>query len=170
MNPGGHLFLFPHVLEVNTFWKKVSYLSPTTTFVKEKSSQVMQTKRSIPILLAILLTKGCFAGQIDKLSDGIGVHLKQPARNGARQIKLQVVSDKVIQVIATPGESFPGISSLMAVNKQGNSIQWDAARPDHQHIAGKMITYNGIAQNGPGHLTWTIFPSKKHSLSVYILA
>ncbi|NLR80726.1 TIM-barrel domain-containing protein [Chitinophaga eiseniae] len=87
----------------------------------------MQIKRTIPIVLATLLTTGCFAGQVDKLSDGIVVHLKQPARNGARQIKLQVVSDRVIHVTATPGESFQGAPSLMAINKQGNSIQWDAA-------------------------------------------
>ncbi|MGF6847583.1 hypothetical protein QFZ51_002818 [Chitinophaga sp. W3I9] len=86
----------------------------------------MHIKRAIPIVLMTFLTSWCYAGQVEKLSDGLLIHLKNPAPNGARQVKLQVVSDKVIHVTATPDDHFTGSPSLMAVDAQGNSIKWDS--------------------------------------------
>jgi alpha-D-xyloside xylohydrolase len=86
----------------------------------------MQINRAIPIVLMTFLTSWCYAGQVEKLSDGLLIHLKNPARNGARQVKLQVVSDKVIHVTATPDDRFTGSPSLMAVDAHGNAIKWDS--------------------------------------------
>ncbi|WP_089895922.1 glycoside hydrolase family 31 protein [Chitinophaga arvensicola] len=86
----------------------------------------MQIKRAIPIVLMTLLTSWCYAGQVDKLSDGLLIHLKNPAPNGVRQVKLQVISDKVIHVTATADEHFNGSPSLMAIDIQGNSVKWDS--------------------------------------------
>lgn len=100
----------------------------------------MQTKRAIPAVPATLLTMGCFASQADKLPDGIVVHLKQPASNGARQIKLQVVSDKVIHVTGFPRMQQQRYFDVVFMSKQ------QPGGPNHQQIAGKTITYNGIAK------------------------
>lgn len=86
----------------------------------------MLIKRAIPIVLMTFLTSWCYAGQVEKLSDGLLIHLKNPARNGARQVKLQVVSDKVIHVTATPDDHFNGAPSLMAVDAGGNAIKWNS--------------------------------------------
>lgn len=100
----------------------------------------MQIKRAIQAVPAILLTVGCFAGDVDKLLDGIAGHLKQPACNGSRQIKLQVVSDKVIHVTSFPGMLLQRYFDIIYVSKQ------QPGGPANQYIAGKMITYNGIAK------------------------
>ncbi|PSL46180.1 alpha-D-xyloside xylohydrolase [Chitinophaga niastensis] len=86
----------------------------------------MQTKRTISLVLFTLLTSWCYAGQVDKLADGLLIHLKQPAHNGARQVKLQVISDKVIHVSATAGDNFNGSPSLMAVDVHCNAVKWDS--------------------------------------------
>jgi hypothetical protein len=87
----------------------------------------MQIKRAIPFVLVTLLTSCCYASQVDKLSDGLLIHLTHPSPNGAKQVKLQVISDKVIHVTATPGDQFNGAPSLMAINIKGNTVKWDAA-------------------------------------------
>lgn len=86
----------------------------------------MQIKRAITFVLMMLVTGWCYAGQIERLADGLLIHLKQPAPNGARLVKLQVVSDKVIHVTAAPGDHFNGAPSLMAVDIQGNTVKWDS--------------------------------------------
>ncbi|HEY9261160.1 TIM-barrel domain-containing protein [Chitinophaga sp.] len=86
----------------------------------------MQIKRAIPIVLMTLLTSWCYASQVDKLADGLVIHLKQRAPNGAKQVRLQVVSDKVIHVTATPGDQFDTTPSLMAIDIKGNAIKWDS--------------------------------------------
>ncbi|CAL1517534.1 TIM-barrel domain-containing protein [Chitinophaga sp. MM2321] len=86
----------------------------------------MQIKRTISLVLFTLMATWCYAGQVDKLADGLLIHLKQPALNGARQIKLRVVSDKIIHVSATAGDNFNGAPSLMAVNAGGDTVQWDS--------------------------------------------
>ncbi|MFB6457368.1 TIM-barrel domain-containing protein [Chitinophaga sp. Hz27] len=82
-------------------------------------------KRTIPIVLLTWLSSWCYAGQVDKLADGLIIRPMHPAANGARQIRLQVVNDKIIHVTATPGETFSTTPSIMAVTPATSNAKWD---------------------------------------------
>lgn len=64
-------------------------------------------------------------GDYSKLDDGIIVRLKKKALNGARLVKLQAVTDRIIHVTASPLDSFVQNRSLMVVNTKRPPVKWD---------------------------------------------
>ena len=74
----------------------------------------------------ILIFTGCTLNKdIDILSDGIIVHIKQPPPNGAASIRLSVISSRIIQVAAcAAGENFSGKSSLMRDSARLPAAAW----------------------------------------------
>ena len=86
----------------------------------------MIKKKTIPVMLLTLFIVSCNTGNVDRLNDGLLIKLKQPAENGARQLKLQVLTDKVIHVSAGPGNEISSTPSLMAAAGDHPAVQWTA--------------------------------------------
>ena len=75
--------------------------------------------------LVSLFILSCQVHQVQKLNDGILIHLKKPAKSAARVIRLQVITDKIIHVSAIPVQSFPEFKSLMVVDSIQKPVKWD---------------------------------------------
>jgi len=95
----------------------------------------MLLKKLIPGLLTgltcfisiSLLAQTNQRGDFTKIADGIVVKLKSPIQDGTRLIKLQVVTDKIIHITATPLDSFPAFHSLMVEQKERTPSKWDVS-------------------------------------------
>lgn len=71
-------------------------------------------KRFALIALAIMIVLGSCSKQetYEKLDNGVVVRLKE---GGARQVRLEVVTEKIVRVTATPADTFSTAESLMRV-------------------------------------------------------
>ncbi|MDP4188473.1 MAG: hypothetical protein Q8905_10525 [Bacteroidota bacterium] len=56
------------------------------------------------------------------LTDGVVVHPEKVTGNGAKSIRLQVVSDQIIHVIAIPSNDFSAENSLMIKDYPHNKV------------------------------------------------
>lgn len=80
----------------------------------------------------VALTLSCAKPSFEKLSDGVVVRL-QAKEGQAKQVKLRVVNDDIIQVIASPLDSFSSRKSLMVVPDLKTSSTWNV-----EEIAGEV--------------------------------
>lgn len=111
---------------------KMNFLSAGTKNVLIQLSQMNVAK--LPIVLLSFLTLPCFAGQVERLDDGLLVRLKHPAPGGTRQVKLQVVTDRIIHVSASAENTFPSTPSLMVAATGGETVKWDASENDKEVV------------------------------------
>lgn len=86
------------------------------------------------LVLLFFFTLPCFAGQIERLDDGLLVRLKQPAPGGARQVKLQVVTDRIIHVSASAEDTFSSTPSLMVTATGRDGVKWDASENNDEVV------------------------------------
>lgn len=70
----------------------------------------------------VALTMSCAKPSFDKFADGVVVHL--PAENQTKHVQLRVVNDNIIQVVATPVDTFSTRKSLMIVPDLRTSANW----------------------------------------------
>jgi alpha-D-xyloside xylohydrolase len=64
------------------------------------------------------------SGRVEKQANGIVIHLPQTSLDAARTLRLQVVSDKIIHVQASPLDSVSSLQSLMVVPQTGPAAKW----------------------------------------------
>lgn len=86
----------------------------------------MRVRNALYLLLLVVLSS--FAGPIKsfkKLDNGVLVELEQKDAGDPQYVKLQVVSDNIIHVIATPESAFANTQSLMVVDSAGKTgTEW----------------------------------------------
>jgi alpha-D-xyloside xylohydrolase len=75
-------------------------------------------------LLLLCLYLAATANHIERLNDGVVVKLDKATSGGVKLVKLQVITDRIIRVIASPADSIATHSSLMAVVSGSNGVQW----------------------------------------------
>lgn len=76
------------------------------------------------IAVLVLFMVGCSTSRVvEKSDDGIIVHLTEKGTQG-KLIRLNVLEDDIIQVIATPADSFSTRTSLMVVPQSGKRVDW----------------------------------------------
>jgi alpha-D-xyloside xylohydrolase len=87
----------------------------------------MRTKTLSLVLLFLVATSFVVKCQnYEKLKDGIVVNIRKKSPEGSSKVSLQVVSDKIIHVKASPTESFPDKKSLVVVEGSSkSSAKWD---------------------------------------------
>ncbi|HJT72950.1 MAG TPA: DUF4968 domain-containing protein, partial [Chitinophaga sp.] len=91
-------------------------------------------KRLFPIAVFTLWMQFCYAGQIERLKDGLLVRLDKPVAGGVKQVKLQVITDKIIRVTASPADSISGTPSLMAVVTGDPGVKWTTEEKEGQAL------------------------------------
>lgn len=89
--------------------------------------------------LALLPFFSCSQQGYEKTSDGVIVSLKQETASDAKKIKLQVINDRIIHVMATPESNFRNDSSLIIVHQN------QAAHPFVLEEADDVITLKTAA-------------------------
>ena len=62
--------------------------------------------------------------KVDKQTDGVVIHLPQANQDATRTLRLQVVSNKIIHVQASPLDSVSSQKSLMVVPQTGSPVKW----------------------------------------------
>src|ERR1043165_7665542 len=68
--------------------------------------------RAITGVLFLFLFKASVFGQVEKLDDGVLIHLTNA---NAKAIKLEVISDRIIHVVTSPVEPIHKDTSLMVI-------------------------------------------------------
>src|SRR4051812_49399084 len=94
----------------------------------------MKNKRFIPLVLLMSCIQLCYAGHIEKLKDGLLIKLDRPAAGGAKQVKLQVISDKIIRVTASANDSISATPSLIAIASANPDVKWTSSEKDNKVI------------------------------------
>ena len=76
--------------------------------------------------VALLPALGASAqkAKVDKQADGVVIHLPQANQDATRTLRLQVVSNKIIHVQASPLDSVSSQKSLMVVPQTGSPVKW----------------------------------------------
>lgn len=84
-----------------------------------------------PIYLVLLLLLFSFRepGLVNykKMEDGVLVHLEKENPGDPQFVKIRVVTDKIIQVLAAPEDEIPENPSLMVLNESQYSSDWELA-------------------------------------------
>ncbi|WP_282456259.1 TIM-barrel domain-containing protein [Chitinophaga sedimenti] len=105
------------------------------------------------LILIVMFSCRATAGHIEKLPDGLIVFLKQPPSGGARQVKLQVVSEKIIHVTASAEDTFSQTPSLMVVTSGVPGVKWESLeRPDE--VVLKTAVLSASVQLSSGIVTF----------------
>ncbi len=78
---------------------------------------------------------------IDKTGNGIIVHVNSPTPGSAKTVRLQVVSDNIIRVTATPAPGFSQDTSLIIVYKDGSNHAFTTTQnKDTVYVKTKALT------------------------------
>ncbi len=86
-----------------------------------------------------------------EMEDGVIVYPDESFSGGTRAVRLQVINDHIIRVIATPGKEFPPITSLIAVPRPANAATWNLVPGDNKEkltIRTRLLTANADLRTG----------------------
>ncbi|WP_201783385.1 alpha-glucosidase domain-containing protein [Hymenobacter sp. AT01-02] len=79
--------------------------------------------------------------RVEKLSDGMLVHLPPGSTHQARTIRLQVVGEHILHVQASPLDTVSTVKSLMAVEHKPTSTKWQyKSKKDQASISTPTLT------------------------------
>ena len=92
--------------------------------------------------------------RVDKLQDGVLIHLPQTDEQKAHTVRLQVVSDKIIHVQASPLDSVSSVKSLMAVERKGPAPKWQFKEKKGQGVIS-TATLNATVSLTTGEIVFT---------------
>lgn len=81
-------------------------------------------KKLLIVLLTCCLYLAAPAKHIERLKDGVLVKLDKATPGGVKLVRLQVITDYIIRVTASPADSILSTPNLMAVVEGSNTIQW----------------------------------------------
>ena len=86
------------------------------------------------ILLAAIMLCACTPTGYKKQADGVTVHVNPKSPQDAKQVRLQVINDKIIRVSATPDREFVDEASLIIVPQEQGTTAFDVVEKE-----GKVI-------------------------------
>jgi alpha-D-xyloside xylohydrolase len=92
------------------------------------------TKHSIYFICLLLLVSSCQKKNYKKYDDGIVVNLKKAEAGKAKLVKLQVLSDKIIHVVACPSNSFPEFESLITTPDNTDPAKWSIKESNNEVV------------------------------------
>lgn len=107
--------------------------------------------------LLLLLFLACVSCQqpsgFTKLDDGIVVTIKKPQTGGAKKVRLQVITNTIINVTACTGDSFSTRPSLMVLPKKRNPV-WELVQEGDQLIL-QTADLRAIVSQTSGDVSFT---------------
>ena len=81
----------------------------------------MKRKTLLCSIAALLLAVFSYAGNFTRQGNVVTVNVLKPMRNGARQVRLEVINSKIIRVQATPDGTFSNRKSLIVLPQSTNT-------------------------------------------------
>lgn len=87
----------------------------------------MKKIRILPIVMISCCFQFCHADRVEKLKDGLLVQLK----GDVKQVKLQVINDKIIRVSASPEDKISTTPSLISVAGTNTGVKWTSTEDEH---------------------------------------
>ena len=109
------------------------------------------------LLTAFLCPQFAFCDDViafSKLDDGVIIYLKKSTANGARLLRLQVVTDNIIHVMASPVDSFFSNKSLMALDIKRTPAKWELKEKEDELVISTLRVNATIAKT-TGAVTFT---------------
>ncbi len=122
----------------------------------------MSCRKNLLLLLLVCLficpvhvfSQATVTGSFTKLTDGVLIQLPSSSKDATRLVKLQVVSDKIIHVVATPLDSFPAFNSLMVVKKEWPLVKWDITQTGSEVTLSTALVHATVSLvSGEIHFT-----------------
>lgn len=134
---------------MHSFTCKLLYTFAKSKFDRKSNILLMRMKHSFLLVtfFALLLT-GCTPKTFQEIEDGVVVF---PANSStqAKQVRLQVVSDAVVHVTATPSNSFSQDQSLIAVCPKPTAKTWTvSATSDLVTLSTALLNVEVSVQTG----------------------
>ena len=81
--------------------------------------------RNILVLpLSLLLTVACGVQEYKTTADGVIVNVRNPVADGPHKVRLQVMSDRIVRVSATPDKAFHDRTSLIVIPEAGTDVDF----------------------------------------------
>ncbi|SFD55169.1 alpha-D-xyloside xylohydrolase [Chitinophaga sp. CF118] len=114
----------------------------------------MKKKRLFPLVLFTLCIQFCYAGHIERLKDGLLIRLDQPTAGGVKQVKLQVITDKIIRVTASANDSISATPSLIAIVTGAPDVKWTSEEKDNK-VTLKTGELTATVNLGTGEVLFT---------------
>src|SRR5687767_11301044 len=104
-------------------------------------------------LSAILLLASCTSkNTYTKLTDGVLVTL--PASKDARTVKVEIINDRVIHVMATPSDSLSSDTSLMVLSGVKQQTNWQLIE-EPEKLTLKTARIQAIVERNTGRVSFT---------------
>jgi len=76
------------------------------------------------VCAAFILLNACFTYGYEKTPDGVLLRFRTEAPGGVRMMKIQVCSDGIVRVVASPADTLSARPSLMAEKKDWPAVDW----------------------------------------------
>ena len=106
------------------------------------------------VLLAFLAITSCQPGNIQKLSDGVVIRLHKKTATDASLVRLQVITDDIIRVTASPVDSFSTKKSLMIADNNLSPVKWEMVKSD-DHVIITTSKLNASVSVNTGEVNFT---------------
>jgi alpha-D-xyloside xylohydrolase len=104
-------------------------------------------KHSIYFICLLLLISSCQKKNYKKYDNGIVVNLKKTESGKAKLVKLQVLSDKIIHVVACPTNSFPEFESLITAPDNTEPAKWSIEEVNNEVVLKTSCINASISLN-----------------------
>jgi alpha-D-xyloside xylohydrolase len=97
--------------------------------------QKPDTMRKLTLFFAMVLLLGACSQKVwEKTSSGVLLYPKSKSEKGAKAIKLEVVNDQIIRVVASPGEQFSTAKSLCVVDQTTTPVNFEVTEQNDSII------------------------------------
>ncbi|MBP6356041.1 MAG: DUF4968 domain-containing protein, partial [Paludibacter sp.] len=87
--------------------------------------KIIKIDKKILLLSVVALFVSCNAVAFQKKADGVVVSLKKTSPENVRSIRLQVITDDIVRVTATPEDKITDQKSLITSYTQTQTKGWD---------------------------------------------
>lgn len=114
----------------------------------------MNRYKLIVLFFIIASLVGCNSSNYQKTSDGITISLKQASPNDVRSIRLQVITDNIIRVTASPLKKITDQRSLITSYSKTQTSGWDVVETADSIIL-QTATTKAITSLKTGEITFT---------------
>ncbi|GBU07405.1 alpha-xylosidase [Bacteroidales bacterium] len=114
----------------------------------------MSKRKLVLLLLVGILVTACNETPYQKTSDGVIVSLPNSKEGEVKNIRLQVVTDDIIHVTATPADYFPQVNSLIATYILASNKNWDASE-DGEQVILQTATTKALISLTTGEISFT---------------
>lgn len=122
--------------------------------MKKNIMKIIKIDKKILLLSVVALFVSCNAVAFQKKADGVVVSLKKTSPENVRSIRLQVITDDIVRVTATPEDKITDQKSLITSYTQTQTKGWDVQQSGNTVIL-KTSRLRAIVSLVTGEVSFT---------------